>query len=478
MVFSSVEFLLLLFPCTILLYYAFSFSRTLQNIWLFLASIFFYAWGEPLYVIILLLSIWVNWGFGIVIGNVSKERRKIPMFIACVINVGVLFVFKYAGFIVSEINSALESEIIPSINLSLPIGISFYTFQALSYLFDVYNEKVRPEKNPFNVGLYISFFPQLIAGPIVKFSSISEQIKSRKCSLAKISTGFERFIIGLAKKTLIANNLAVLADSVFNWSEFGTAIVDVPVVTAWLGMIAYTMQIYFDFSGYSDMAIGLGLMFGFEFDENFIYPYYAVSVSDFWKRWHISLTSWFREYVYFPLGGSRNDNKDLMVRNLAIVWLLTGIWHGAGWNFIFWGLWHFAFQLAERFFHFDKPENHLGLMRLYMLAEVSIGWVLFRTADLYQASSYYKNLCGLNGNSFINERTIFLIKENWFFLVLGFAFSTPITKDALSKLMKKVTRENIIADTAVYTITLGSILFLCITFVVHSGYNPFIYFNF
>lgn len=478
MLFSSVEFLFIFFPLVFIVYYALSFSRFLQNIWLFAVSIFFYAWGEPVYVIILLISILVNWGLSLIIGALPKEKRKIPLAIACILNIGVLFVFKYLGFITSQINGIAEANIVPTVSWALPIGISFYTFQALSYCVDVYNDKAKAQKNPLNVGLYISFFPQLIAGPIVKYNQIEEQIKHRKPSLDKISRGFSRFIVGLAKKTILANNLAVVADAIFNWSEFGTAIVDVPVLMAWMGIIAYTMQIYFDFSGYSDMAIGLGLMFGFEFDENFNYPYYAVSVSDFWKRWHISLTSWFREYVYFPLGGSRTENKDLMVRNLLIVWLLTGIWHGAGWNFIFWGLLHFVFQLAERFFHLDKPEKHIGLMRVYTLFEVMMGWVLFRTVDLYQASSYYKNLFGLNGNSFFNERTWFMFKENWVYLALGIACCIPLTGKGLNLLREKITHKNVVAETVICTAWIMAVLIVCSIFVVRASYSPFIYFNF
>ena len=478
MLFSSVEFLFIFFPLVFIVYYALSFSRLLQNIWLFVASIFFYAWGEPVNVLILLASIFVNWLLSLIIGGLSKEKRKIPLAIACILNIGVLFAYKYLGFLTTQINGIIETDFIPNISLVLPIGISFYTFQALSYCVDVYNDKAKAQKNPLNVGLYISFFPQLIAGPIVKYNQIETQIKSRRSSLDKITRGFVRFIMGLAKKAILANNLAVAADAIFNWSEFGTAIVDVPVVMAWMGIIAYTMQIYFDFSGYSDMAIGLGLMFGFEFDENFNYPYFAVSVSDFWKRWHISLTSWFREYVYFPLGGSRTENKDLMVRNLFIVWLLTGIWHGAGWNFIFWGLWHFIFQLAERFFHYDKPEGHLGLMRFYTLMEVMLGWVLFRTVDLYQASSYYKNLFGLNGNSFINERTLFMFKENWVYLLLGVIFCVPVTGKAVAFVREKITRKNVVADTILCTVGLMIVLLICSIFVVRASYSPFIYFNF
>ena len=479
MLFSSTIFLFFFFPAVFLVYYGLSFSRLMQNIWLFLMSLLFYAWGKPVNVLLLLGSIVVNWLAGVLLGAAKKPRiRKAILVAACIVNLGVLGAFKYTGFVVEFINSLFPQNVLTPASIALPIGISFFTFQALSYVIDVYKGTAAAEKNPFYVGLYISFFPQLIAGPIVRYNSIAEQIRSRKSSLKKISVGCCRFLVGLGKKVILANNLAILADLVFGWSELGTARMDLPVLTAWMGLAAYTLQIYFDFSGYSDMAIGLGLMFGFQFEENFDYPYAASSVTDFWRRWHISLTSWFREYVYFPLGGSRVTNKDIMVRNLFVVWLLTGIWHGAGWTFIFWGLWHFLFQLAERFFGYADGSRNKGWMHLYTILEVSIGWVFFRAKDLYQASVYLKNLVGLGGNSFLNDMTGFLLHEYWIFLVLGAVLSLPVAKKVNTYLVNPRSGKLGAMASWLYPAAMFALYLVCVSYIVRGSYNPFIYFNF
>ena len=480
MLFSSTVFLLYFFPLVFAGYYLLAFSRMMQNVWLFLASLLFYAWGEPVYVLLMLGSILINWAAGLLVDGV-REKPKLKRFflvLACTLNLGALFVFKYTGFLARNINTIVRSQLLPTVELALPIGISFFTFQALSYVIDVYRGDTRVEKNPFYVGLYVSFFPQLIAGPIVRYNSVAEQIRTRKSSWRKISVGACRFVTGLGKKILLANNFAVLADQIFNWSELGVENFNVPVAMAWLGVIAYTLQIYFDFSGYSDMAIGLGLMFGFKFEENFDYPYVATSVVDFWRRWHISLTSWFREYVYFPLGGSRVQNQDKMIRNLFIVWLLTGIWHGAEWTFIFWGLWYFLFQIAERFFGYARNNPHKGWMRVYTLAVVMLGWVLFRAKDLYQAGTYYMNLFGLAGNSLWDGMTAFLLREYWVFFVLGIVLSTPVAKRCNELLAGG--KMGILGKTmnVLYPVALMGLFVLCLTYLVRGGYNPFIYFNF
>ena len=361
---------------------------------------------------------------------------------------------------------------------TLPIGISFYTFQALSYVIDVYRGDTKAEKNPFYVGLYIAFFPQLIAGPIVRYNQVAKEIRNRKSNYRKISVGVCRFVTGLGKKILLANNFAILADQIFSWSQMGVENFQVPVMMAWLGIIAYTLQIYFDFSGYSDMAIGLGLMFGFKFEENFDYPYAASSLQDFWHRWHISLTRWFREYVYFPLGGSRVENKDRMIRNLLIVWLLTGIWHGAAWTFLFWGLWHFLFQIAERFFGYAVNNTHKILMHIYTMLVVMFGWVLFRAKDLYQANIYFKNLFGFNQNGFFSELTGFLFREYGFFLLLGILFCLPVAKRCNRALAEG--KAGIVGKimNILYPAAMAAVFLLCLTYLVRGGYNPFIYFNF
>lgn len=480
MLFSSAVFLFFFFPAVFLVYYALAFSRLCQNIWLFAASLLFYAWGEPVYVLLMLASILTNWFAGLAVERFRERPRakKAVLVLACIVNLGALGVFKYTGFLVRNINSAFPQPLLPTVNLALPIGISFFTFQALSYVIDVYRQDTQVERNPFYVGLYVAFFPQLIAGPIVRYNSVAQQIRTRRSSWRKISIGCSRFVVGLGKKVLLANNMAILADLVFNWSEAGTVYLDVPVLTAWLGAIAYTLQIYFDFSGYSDMAIGLGLMFGFKFEENFHYPYAAVSVTDFWRRWHISLTSWFREYVYFPLGGSRVENKDLMVRNIFIVWLLTGVWHGAEWTFIFWGLWHFVFQMAERFFGYASNNPHTGWLRLYTMLEVMLGWVMFRARDLYQTYVYFKNMFGLSGSSLWNDMTWFLLREYAVFLILGVLFSLPIAQKCNERLSAPQIGAVGKCMTALYPAAMMGLFVLCVACLARGGYNPFIYFNF
>lgn len=474
MLFSSIPFLFYFFPAVLLLYYLCFFSRWLQNIILLLASLLFYAWGEPVNVVWIILSITVNSALGYLVSRGGAGRRKFFLLLAIVYNLAFLFFFKYLGFALELLAPVLGP--VP-FSAALPIGISFYTFQALSYVIDVYRGSVRPE-NPFYVGLYISFFPQLIAGPIVQYKTVAEQLRQRKSTFTKFSLGVSRFTVGLGKKVLLANSFAAVADNVFNWSAIGTERMAVPAMLAWLGSIAYTLQIYFDFSGYSDMAIGLGLCFGFKFRENFNYPYIAASVQDFWKRWHISLTDWFREYVYFPLGGSRLANEDFMVRNMFVVWLLTGIWHGASWSFIMWGMYYFVFQLAERFFQYPEKIPAKLLRRLYTLLVVNTGWVMFRADDLYQAGRFFLNMLGLNRNGFYSDLAVLLLRENWLFFLLGLIFCTPAARTMNAylyahprSLLNKVFLPG-------YLLVMLLLLLICICYLASGSYNPFIYFNF
>ena len=331
MVFSSTVFLFLFLPVTVLVYYnPFCTGRRFRNLFLLLASLAFYAWGEPLFVFLMILSIVVGWLIGLKISVSAGQRRKTFLTIGVVFHLALLFVFKYLTFVAGELGWLLAQDF-SFINITLPIGISFFTFQLLSYLFDVYYGKAAAQKNVLNLGLYISLFPQLIAGPIVRYDTIAAQIEGRRETLGGFADGMMNFIYGLAKKILIANYMAQVADNIFDTEQ------SLSVLTAWLGGVAYTLQIYFDFSGYSDMAIGLGKMFGFTFPENFRYPYIAKSCTEFWRRWHISLGSWFRDYVYIPLGGNR-VGKARWVINLLAVWSLTGLWHGANWTFLVWGL--------------------------------------------------------------------------------------------------------------------------------------------
>lgn len=477
MLFSSIVFLFYFFPAVFILYYAFSFSRTLQNVLLLAASLVFYAWGESVYVFLMIGSILFNSLMGYLVGKrQGGGMKKCLLWIAVAGNLGVLFVFKYLVFVLQTIGGFTGMDF-SGMELPLPIGISFFTFQALSYVVDVYRGTTKAE-NPFYVGLYISFFPQLIAGPIIQYNAIADQIRNRKSSFDKVAVGLSRFTVGLGKKILLSNCFAAIADNVFQWSAIGTDRVTIPVMLAWLGSIAYTLQIYFDFSAYSDMAIGLGLCFGFKFNENFNYPYIAVSVSDFWKRWHISLTDWFHEYVYFPLGGSRVKNQDFMVRNMLVVWLLTGIWHGANWTFIFWGLYYFVFLLAERFFEYPKKIKSPVLKHLYALLVVNTGWVVFRANDLYQAGRFFMNMLGINRNGFYSDIAVLLIRENWVFLLLGIVFSTPVARNMNEMLYHKPTSLANKVYTILYPAAMLLLLAVCVSYLASGTYNPFIYFNF
>lgn len=471
MLFSSVVFLFVFFPAVLFLYYLFFFSRACQNVILLMASLVFYAWGEPLYVLLMIASILVN---SLLAGLISilpgKGSKKTLLFIAVVLNIATLFVFKYLGFV-------METMGLDPVSLPLPIGISFFTFQAMSYVVDVYRGTVKAE-NPFYVGLYIAFFPQLIAGPIIQYNSIAQQIRHRKSSFDMFSMGISRFTVGLGKKILLSNCFAGIADNVFQWSMIGTERMAVPAMLAWLGSIAYSLQIYYDFSAYSDMAIGLGLCFGFKFPENFNYPYIATSISDFWKRWHISLTDWFREYVYFPLGGSRVKNQDFMVRNMLVVWILTGIWHGANWTFIFWGLMYFVFQLAERFFEYPKKMKNQFVKHFYTLMIVNALWVVFRAENLYQAGRFFMNMLGINNNGFYSDLAVMLLRENLVFILLGILFSMPIARNMNEILYRNPKAGISRVCTLCYPIGLMVLLAVCVSYLASGTYNPFIYFNF
>ncbi|WP_099189074.1 MBOAT family O-acyltransferase [Tepidibacter mesophilus] len=473
MLFSSIVFLFYFFPAVLLIYYILRFSNTLKNIFLLFASLFFYAWGEPWFVLIMIVSIICNYVFALLVDRYrhKKSISKIILVLMCFVNLGLLFFFKYLGFAVRTITQITNFKIhIP--NIALPIGISFFTFQAMSYVVDVYRKNGNVQKNPFYVALYISFFPQLIAGPIVRYSTIANQIINRKETWQKFSIGTCRFITGLSKKVLIANNMAVVADRIFEMN----IVAGVPSSLAWLGSVAYTLQIFFDFSGYSDMAIGIGLMFGFKFEENFNYPYISKSITEFWRRWHMSLGSWFKEYVYFPLGGSRIKNKDKVIRNLFIVWLLTGIWHGAEWTFVLWGLWNFTFIAVEKFFAIDKRVSNKITRNLYVLFVVNLGWVIFRADNLVEAGRFVSSMFKFYKNGFWSDYTAMFLKEYIVFFTAGIVFSTPIAK-RMNKFIVDGEPGSKILDFG-YTFVIISLFLICVSYLTKGTYNPFIYFNF
>ncbi len=466
MLFSSAIFLFLFLPFTIVIYYTLLINkRKLQNIFLCLLSIFFYAWGEPKFVFVMLLSIAINYYFGAFIAkNKSKNQKKLILIFSVIVNLSILFVFKYLSYTIENVNMLFRTEFcVPDI--TLPVGISFFTFQAMSYVIDVYRGE-EYQNDIINVGLYISFFPQLIAGPIVRYQTVAQQIKNRKETFEDFSEGVFRFIIGLGKKVLLANTMAVVVDYFFNLN-----INSLSLAGAWIGAIAYTFQIYFDFGGYSDMAIGLGRMFGFHFLENFDYPYISLSITEFWRKWHISLGSWFRDYLYFPLGGSRVKNKHIMIFNLFIVWLATGIWHGANWTFVLWGLMYFLLIVIEKLTGLHKMQKAKTVRYVYTIFFVVIGWVIFRSESIKNAVAYIGAMLG-SSDQVIDNSALFYLKENIVCFIISTLCSTPVIKHLYKKCLNTK-----LGEVLVY-IVLILIFLLCVTYIVKGAYNPFIYFNF
>lgn len=487
MVFSSGIFLFGFLPLTLVVNYLL--SRTsihLQNGWLLLASLFFYFWGEPKNIVLMLLSIGINYFFGLVIHGVRLRTlflRRFVLGLGVFMNLVLLLHYKYLDFFTDLINTAFSLNY-PLKEIMLPIGISFFTFQGISYIVDLYWGNTTVQKNPFRIALYISLFPQLIAGPIVRYKDIAQQISCRTVSSDDVYGGIQRFIIGLAKKVLIANNVAVVADSIF-----GAPYNENTATSAWLGLLCYTFQIYFDFSGYSDMAIGLGKMMGFTFLENFNYPYLAKSIQDFWRRWHISLSTFFRDYIYIPIGGNRKGNVYL---HLFIVFFLTGLWHGASLTFIVWGLWHGLFLVLERVFfpRMPAPKSTFWkrilfvLGHLYTLLVVLIGWVFFRADTLSYAFGY---LCIMFGLSHPNwSRVGFTVGHylDYFLvciLIVAVFACGPLSlwyKNHFGHLAQRAS--SIAANRAVLirSLILTVLFFATLVFVINSNYNPFIYFRF
>lgn len=466
MVFSSTIFLFLFLPVVLGGYYILKGSG--RNYWLLCMSLVFFAWSQPKYLWIILLNIVVNYLAAMLMQN--RVIRK-PVLLLCLLaNFGLLFYFKYFNFVVESVNNVLHRQIVVP-EIILPIGISFFTFQGVSYAIDVYRGTVPVQKNLFKVALYIVLFPQLIAGPIVRYTDVVQEIDSRSVGIDDFTYGIQRFIIGLGKKVVLANTMATVCDSIWARGAGNST-----VAVAWLGSIAYTLQIFYDFSGYSDMAIGLGRMFGFHFQENFLLPYISKSITEFWRRWHISLNTWFRDYVYIPLGGNRKH----VYRNLAIVFLLTGIWHGAAWNFIFWGIWNGLFILLERrFMKRGKQDNGNALQKigrsLYTLFIVNTGWVLFRAPELKETGLYLLNMFGKAGNASGYTLASYLNKWTLLILILGIFFATSIPSGVGKRLEKQGDARLV---TGVKYLVLLVLFLFCMMRIVAGTYNPFIYFQF
>lgn len=464
MVFSDSVFLFMFLPLTLAVYYAVPFA--FKNTVLFLTGLLFYAWGEPVYVLIMLLSTAIDYCAGRLMDRFdsNKNIRKATLLVSVVMNLSLLGIFKYGSFFIGSVNGIFGSTI-PDPGLPLPIGISFFTFQSMSYTIDLYRRNIKVQKNFIDFAAFVTMFPQIVAGPIVRYEDVSAQLACRRIDLRSMSDGITRFVCGMCKKVLIANSIGAL------WTDVKAQdYASMPAATAWLGIAAFTLQIYFDFSGYSDMAIGLGKMLGFDFPENFRYPYNSKSVAEFWRRWHITLGDWFKSYVYFPLGGSRGSTA-ATIRNTLIVWLLTGLWHGASWNFILWGLYYGVLIILEKFVFRRLLERTPSALRhiLTMLAVV-FGWVIFEITSPASELEFVKAMLGFGG-SFANSFTLNALHNYAVTFIAAIAISTGIPLKICKKLPeKRADTLSLVGEAAGMT--------ACIACLVDSGYNPFLYFNF
>ena len=468
MVFSDSVFICVFLPIVLAGYYIC--PKRLRNSFLLLVSLVFYAWGEPKYVFLMMFSIAINYAFGLLLDRNRKNVRlsKALLALSVVIDIGLLCVFKYTDFVITNLNRAFNADI-GLVNLALPIGISFYTFQAMSYTIDVYRDDVKVQRNILDFGMYITMFPQLIAGPIVRYSDVEAQLKERSVSAEDFASGICRFVVGLGKKVLLANQIGALWDQIYALGG------ETSVLMAWLGAIAYTFQIYFDFSGYSDMAIGLGRIFGFKFPENFRYPYESKSITEFWRRWHITLSTWFKEYLYIPLGGNRKGMAR-QILNLLIVWTLTGFWHGAGWNFVMWGLYYFLLLVLEKLFMLKVLDKLPAFVRhIYALFIIVIGWVIFACDDTSVLLPYLGSMFGANGLT--GGLDLYLLTTRAALLVILCIASTQLPKRLAAFVGRKLClgEESAFCIKAAATILL---LALCMIFLVVDSYNPFLYFRF
>lgn len=466
MVFSSTIFLCVYLPLVLLGYYIC--PKKGRNLFLLIASLVFYAWGEPKYVFLMIFSILVNYIFGRLMDKhrENKKRLKLMLVLSVVIDIGLLSVFKYTDFIITNVNAIFGANF-DLLNIALPIGISFYTFQAMSYTIDVYRNDVRVQKNLIDFGMYITMFPQLIAGPIVRYADVQDQLADRSVTTVDFSEGVMRFVVGLGKKVLLANQMGAV------WSEIYALGGDVSALMAWTGAIAYTFQIYFDFSGYSDMAIGLGRMFGFKFPENFRYPYQSVSITDFWRRWHITLSTWFKEYLYIPLGGNRRGLARQAL-NLLIVWSLTGFWHGAGWNFVLWGLYYFVILFIEKLFLLKALDKLPKLFRhVYALLLIVIGWVIFASDDVSVLLPYLGSMFGANGA--VGGMDVYTLLTKAVLLIICCIASTELPKKLFLSAAGAMNEKAAFTLKSVLTIAL---LALSMILLIGDSYNPFLYFRF
>lgn len=468
MVFSSLLFIFIFLPITLVTYYIC--PNKFRNIVISIVSLIFYAWGEPIYIIIMIFSTIFDYTNGrlIYLNKNNKKTAKLILIFSITVNLGLLCFFKYYGFIVNNINEVFNLGIKFN-SMPLPLGISFYTFQTMSYIIDVYRGIVPAQKSFLNFVTYVSMFPQLLAGPIVKYRDVEKEITDRKESVELFSEGIELFIIGLFKKVFIANNVGAV------WSAIqGLSLTEISVASAWIGIIAFTFQIYFDFSGYSDMARGLAKMFGFVLPINFNYPYTSKSITEFWRRWHMTLGGWFREYVYIPLGGNRTSNFKLY-RNIFVVWFLTGLWHGANWNFILWGLYYGIFVTLEKIFLLKWLDKLPDILRnLYSIVIVIIGWTFFEFENIDKLFSFLGIMFGVGATQFIDKAAIYYLYTNIVLFIIMVLGSTPIPLKILEAIKLRVGKANEVIFNAIYVL----MMFICTAYLVNQSYNPFLYFRF
>lgn len=473
MIFSSLLFLFRFLPAVLVLYYLA--PRPLRNLVLLLCSLVFYAWGEPVYIILMIVSILVSYTGGILVDRFKTQGKRraarAALLGSSVVSLSLLGFFKYADFVIGTVNS-LTGAGIGLLKIALPIGISFYTFQTMSYTIDVYRGEAKVQKNLISFGAYVTMFPQLIAGPIVQYKTIDRQLRTRKETAGQFAYGIHRFMIGLGKKVLLANNAGVLWDTISSMEH-----TQIPVVMSWMGLAAYTFQLYFDFSAYSDMAIGLGHMFGFRFLENFNYPYISKSITEFWRRWHISLSTWFRDYVYIPLGGNRVGVWK-HIRNILVVWMLTGIWHGASWNFVLWGIYYGILLLIEKFVLGKYLKKLPGVFQhIYCMFFVMLGWNLFVFDDMSAGISFARALFGTYGAGFCSRETLYLLYNNAVLLVLLILGSTQLPARAGNWICAKLRGKETLL-TIVKNVFYVGIFLLSVAWLVDASYNPFLYFRF
>lgn len=468
MVFSSILFLFVYLPVVLAVYYIVPVRY--RNLWLFIVNLVFYGWGEPVYILLMVFSIALNYAAGLLIARyrlTDDKKARAVLTVNTVVNLALLIFFKYFDLLAATL-SRIPGISIPALGLTLPIGISFYTFQTMSYPIDVYRGDTEEQKNFIRFGTFVALFPQLIAGPIVRYSDIAVQLKTREHSVSEAASGARRFILGLAKKILLANLLGELVSSF-------RASADLSVLYYWLGAIAFTLQIYYDFSGYSDMAIGLGRIFGFRFPENFQYPYLSGSITEFWRRWHISLGSWFRDYLYIPLGGNRKGSARQLL-NILLVWLATGLWHGAAWNFVLWGLLYAVLLTAEKLFLLRGLQKLHVLNHVYVLLFVTLGFVLFDASSVQDAAQSIRAMFGGGGLPLVSAESLYELRSCTVLLLLAVAGATPLAKSLCAAVQRSRAGKTALA--VLEPVGLTALLAVCTAFLVDGSFNPFLYFRF